>query len=128
MLTSTLAWTAVTGSISGTITDATSAVIAGVDVTATNTAQGLETKTKTDSSGFYSFPRLAVGTYDLQVESQGFSPQKKSAITVDADAAIRMDFTLQISEQTEQVTVVESTEPVHVETSSTQVGEVVSQK
>jgi hypothetical protein len=126
--TSTLGWSAVTGSISGTVTDPTGAVIAGVNVTATNTAQGLQTNTKTDSSGFYNFPRLAVSTYDLQVESQGFTPQKKSGIVVDADASIRMDFTLQVSEKTEEVTVVESTEQVHVETSSTQVGEVVSQK
>ena len=123
-----LVWAAVTGSISGTVTDATRAIIADVKVTATNTAQGLQTKTTTDSSGFYIFPRLAVGTYDLQVESQGFSPQKKSTITVDADAALRIHFVLQVSEKTEEVTVSENVEQVHVETSSTQVGEVVNQK
>jgi len=128
LLAGTAAWPAVTGSISGTVSDPTGAVIAGVNVTATNTAQGVETKTTTDTSGFYNFPRLAVGSYDVQVETPGFSPQKKSAIAVDADASIRMDFTLQVSEKTEEVTVSESTEQVHVETSSTEVGEVVSQK
>ncbi len=110
------------------MTDPTGAVIAAATVTATNTAQGIETKTTTDTSGFYNFPRLAVGTYDVQVELQGFSPQKKSGIAVDTDASIRMDFSLELSEQKSEVTVSESTEQVHVETSSTEVGEVVSQK
>lgn len=127
-LTGALAWSAVTGSISGTVSDPTGAVIAGVSVTATNTAQGIVAKTTTDTSGFYNFPRLAVGTYDVQVESPDFSPQKKSAIAVDADASVRMDFSLAVSEQRSEVTVTESANEVHVETSSTEVGEVVSQK
>jgi len=121
-------WCAVTGSISGTVSDPSSAVMSDVMVTATNTAQGLATKTTTDARGFYNFPRLPVGTYDIKVESPGFNPEKKSAITVDADASVRMDFTLQVSQQTAEVTVSETTEQVHVETSSTQIGEVVSQK
>jgi hypothetical protein len=123
-----MAWCAVTGGISGIITDPTGAVIGGATVTATNAAQGIEVKSTTDASGFYNFPRLAVGSYNIQVELQGFGPQKKSGIAVDADAAVRMDFTLQVSEQNEQITVSESANEVHVETSSTQVGEVVSQK
>src|SRR3984957_4721426 len=126
--TSVVAWCAVTGGISGVVSDPTGAVIAGVAVTSTNTAQGSQTKTTTDDKGFYNFPRLPVGSYDIQVELQGFAPQKKSAISVDADASVRMDFTPQVSEQSEQVTVSESANEVHVETSSTQVGEIVSQK
>jgi hypothetical protein len=126
--TGALAWCAVTGGISGTVSDPTGAVIGGVNVTATNAAQGLVTKATTDASGFYNFPRLSVGTYDIQVESPGFAPQKKSGIAVDADAAVRMDFSLAVAEQNEQVTVSESANDVHVETSSTQVGEVVTQK
>ncbi len=128
LLVAALAWSAVTGSISGTITDPTGAVISGATVTATNTAQGIETKTTADTSGFYNFPRLPVGTYDVQIDASGFAPQKKSSIAVDADASVRMDFSLAVSEQRSEVTVTESTEQVHVETSSTEVGEVVSQK
>src|SRR5271170_2552860 len=57
-----LTWCAVTGGISGVVSDATGAVIAGAMVTATNTAQGLQTKTTTDAQGFYNFPRLPVGS------------------------------------------------------------------
>src|ERR1700677_4591327 len=126
--TGAMAWCAVTGGISGVVTDNTGAVIPGVTVTATNAAQGLEIKSTTDTQGFYNFPRLAVGSYDIQVELPGFAPQKKSGIAVDADAAVRMDFSLQVSEQSEQVTVSESSNEVHVETSSTQVGEGVTGK
>ena len=128
LATGMMAWCAVTGGISGIITDPTGAVIAGATVTATNAAQGLQVRSTTDTQGFYNFPRLAVGSYDIQVELQGFQPQKKSGIGVDADAAVRMDFSLLVAEQNEQVTVSESANEVHVETSSTQVGEVVSQK
>src|SRR3984957_12621955 len=123
-----MAWGAVTGGISGVITDTTGAVVAGATVTATNAGQGQVLKSTTDAAGFYNFPRLAVGSYDIQVELQGFAPQKKSGIAVDADAAVRMDFSIAIAEQNEQVTVSESANEVHVETTSTQVGEVVSQK
>ena len=124
----TVAWGATTGSISGTISDASGAVIPGVAVVAVNTTQGLQIKTATDSRGFYNFPRLAVGTYELRVSSQGFTPQKKSDLAVDADSAVRVDFTLQVSEKAEQITVSETSTEVHVETSSTQVGEVVTGK
>ena len=123
-----LAWCAVTGSISGNVADATGAVIGGAVVTVTNTAQGLHTKITTDASGYYTFPRLPVGHYDLRVELDGFQPQKKTDVAVDADAAVRMDFALQVAQKVEEVTVTESTNEVHVETSSTQVGEVVSAK
>ncbi|HEY6341005.1 MAG TPA: carboxypeptidase regulatory-like domain-containing protein [Bryobacteraceae bacterium] len=120
------AWGAVTGSISGTITDSSGGVIPGAQVTVTNTAQGTKTQTTTDPRGFYDFPRLPVAHYDLQVDHVGFQPVKKTDISVDADAAVRLDLSLQVSEQVEQVTVSETSSQLHVETASTQIGEVVS--
>src|SRR5580700_4618006 len=123
-----ISWCAVTGSISGVVSDTSGAVISGATVRVTNIAQGFQTLITTDGKGFYTFPRLPVGHYDLHVELQGFRPEKKSDLAVDADSALRMDFALQVSEKVEQVTVSESTNEVHVETSSTQVGEVVTGK
>jgi hypothetical protein len=82
LATGAMAFGAVTGGISGVITDTTGAVVAGATVTATNAAQGQVLKSTTDAAGFYNFPRLAVGSYDIQVELQGFAPQKKSGIAV----------------------------------------------
>lgn len=110
------------------MSDTTGAVIPNATVTATNTAQGIQTKTTTDCKGFYTLPRLAVGRYDVLVEIQGFRPEKKSDLPVDADSAVRVDFTLQVSDKVEQVTVLETSAEVHVETSSTQIGEVVTGK
>src|SRR5580700_4541630 len=123
-----ISWCAVTGSISGVVSDTSGAVISGATVRVTNIAQGFQTLITTDGKGFYTFPRLPVGHYDLHVELQGFRPEKKSDLAVDADSALRMDFALQVSEKGEQVTVSESTREVHVETASTQVGEVVTGK
>ncbi len=121
-----VAWSAVTGNISGIITDSTGAVIPEAAVTVINADQGLRSKTNTDARGFYTFPRLPVGRYDLLIEKEGFRPETKSNLVVDADSSIQVDFTLQLAQQTEQVTVTDNADVVHVETSSTQVGEVVS--
>lgn len=117
---------AVTGSISGTVTDASGAAISGATITVTSTAQGFRVTGSTDDKGFYDFPRLAVGAYDVQVDAPRFQTSKKSEIKVDADSAVRMDFTIQLSTHVEQVTVSDAANEVHVETTSTQVGEVVS--
>ena len=62
----------VTGSISGAVRDAQGAVVPGATVSARNVQTGLVEKLETDSVGFYNFPALPVGTYDLSVEKTGF--------------------------------------------------------
>src|SRR5215471_11375193 len=71
---------AVGGSISGTVRDATTGVIPGATVTVTNRALRTEFKTMTDSRGHFSFPNLAVGTYELSMEVTGFKPLKRSGL------------------------------------------------
>ena len=58
---------AVGGSISGTVTDATGGAVSKADVTATNSDTGIRQTVVTDDKGFYSFPSLPVGRYDLEV-------------------------------------------------------------
>ncbi|MBZ5610879.1 MAG: carboxypeptidase regulatory-like domain-containing protein [Acidobacteriia bacterium] len=122
----TPSWGAVTGSIAGTVKDQTGAVIPGARLTVTNTAQGIQTKTKCDSKGTYSFPSLTVGRYDLEVEAPGFKPQSRAGLTVDLDTVVQVDLSLEIAEKVETVDVQEN--EVHVETASTQVGDVVTGK
>jgi hypothetical protein len=114
---------AVTGSISGTLHDGTGGVIPGATLTVTNTTQGIQNKTHTDSKGFYSFPSLPVGRYDLLFEAAGFRAQKQSGLTIDTDSALTIDVTLDVAAQVDAITV-EAGE-VRVETASTQLGEVV---
>lgn len=115
---------AVTGSISGTITDQTGSVIPGVTVIVTNTAQNVQTKATTDSKGDFTFPSLPVGHYDLKTESPGFKPQSRRELAVDLDSHLEVDLSLELAVQVEEVTVAENV--AHVETQSTQVGEVVT--
>jgi hypothetical protein len=115
---------AVTGSISGTITDATGGVIPSASVTITNTAQGVKTSAMTDAKGVYTFPSLPVGTYSLVVDAPGFKSKNRDRIVVDLDSVQEINFSLEVQEKVEEVTVSESA--AHVETESTQVGQVVT--
>lgn len=115
-----------TGSISGTITDPTGAVIPGAKLTVINTAQGIQRNTTSDSKGSYTFPSLPVGQYRLQVEATGFKSQRRTTLNVDLDSVLEVDLKLELAEKVEEVNVTES--PTHVETASTQVGEVISGK
>jgi hypothetical protein len=119
-----LAWAGITGSISGVVTDQSGAVVEGAVVTAIETQTGIRAETKTDTKGFYNFPSLAIGTYDVEVHANGFKIYAQSGLVIDANSALRMDVTLQLGLTTEKVTVLSDT--LHVETESTQNGEVIS--
>lgn len=115
---------AVGGSISGTVTDQSGAVVAGATLNLVNTSQQTTYQTVSNKQGLYSFPNLPVGHYDLTTTATGFSPQRKNGVAVDTDSAIRVDFALEIGVQTDTVTVT-SDIGVQVETAATHLGEVV---
>jgi hypothetical protein len=124
LVSSALVWASITGSISGIVTDPSGALVVGATVTAVNTQTGVRAVIHTDKSGFYNFQDLSVGTYDLQVEQKGFKTFQQSRIVIDANSAIRIDVKLELGEVTEKVTV--ESQAVHVETQSTQMGEVIN--
>jgi len=115
------------GSLSGTIRDASSGVIAQAEITLTNTALQSVFKTSSNPQGLYSFPDLPVGHYDLTIEASGFQTQRRTDIAVDADSAVRVDAVLQVSARSEEVDVVAKGDAVNtqVETVATHLGEVV---
>jgi hypothetical protein len=117
------AFSQVGGSISGTVKDPSGGVVPGVTVTATNTALGTMSTVITDGQGNYTFPKLPVAKYDLTATLEGFKPQKRTGIQVDADSALQINVMLELGEQSETVTV--SVNAVRVDTVSTQLGEVV---
>lgn len=118
-----LAWASITGSISGVVTDASGAVLAGVTVVATETQTGVRTSVTTDAKGFYNLPALAVGTYDLEINHPGFKTYVKKGLVIDANAAIRADANLAVGAINEHIEV--NSEAAVVETQSTQMGEVI---
>lgn len=118
-----VAWASITGSISGVVKDPSGAVVPSVSVTALNTQTGIRTVVKTDGAGFYNFPALPLGNYDIEVQQTGFRNFRETGLVINANSALRVDVSLQVGEQTAMVTV--SSAALHVETRSTQMGEVI---
>src|ERR1700730_3388500 len=116
------------GKVSGVVRDKTGAVIAGAAVAATNSATGVKQTTKTDLRGSYSFPVLAIGLYEIEVTSDGFKPYRKMGLAIDINSAVVVDVTLQLGEQNQNITVSVTEDPVQVETTDTQLGEVIGSK
>jgi Carboxypeptidase regulatory-like domain len=124
----TATFAAVGGSISGTVKDSTGGVIPGAMITVTNASLRTEFKTVTDTRGYFSFPNLAVGTYDLSVDATGFKSEKKNRLVIDVNTALDLNATLEVGTVSQEVSVETdvANEAVQVETVSTQLGEVVT--
>ena len=116
------------GSISGTVIDQSGALVPGARLTLVNLDLTTSYKATTDAQGFYSFPTLPVGRYELTIEAEGFKIQKKTGLAVDADAAVRVDFSLAVGEPSESITVSAVATQAQVETVATHLGEVVQQE
>jgi len=93
------------GSISGTVTDTTGAVVSGAGVTATQVGTGLELKTTSSAGGVYVFPSLAPSAYNVSASSQGFEAYTAKGVQVRADAAVTVNITLKTGAATETGTV-----------------------
>ncbi len=116
------------GSISGTVMDPSGAVIPGASLTLVNTTLGSEFHTTSDPHGFYSFPTLPVGHYNLTVEARGFQTQRRTNLAVDTESALTVNATLKVGEQSQTVTVAatEATTEAQVDTVATHLGELVT--
>ena len=114
------------GKITGTVKDRTNAVVPGASVTVINTASGVKQITQTDEQGSYSFPVLPVGQYEIDVVADGFKPSRTQNLAINVGTALTIDISLQIIEQDQTVTVSES--GARVETSDTQLGEVIGSR
>lgn len=117
------AFAAITGTISGVVSDPSGAALPGITVTATNQATGVVATTVTDDKGFYSFPALAIGMYTVNVKQTGFKDYAKQDIRIDANSSVRTDIQLSLGSVTETETV--TANALQVETQNTQLGEVI---
>src|SRR5438309_6151932 len=114
----------VTGRISGSVKDPTGAVVPGAHITATGIQTGIRRETASDSQGFFSFPSLPVGQYELTVRANGFKDFRQTGLNLDVNTALTVEVPLELGEATQEVTVNAAT--VQVETTNTQMGEVIS--
>src|SRR6058998_1877994 len=83
-----------TGTISGTVTDSTGAVVPGVNVTLKSVEKGITRTVRTDEGGRYRAPELALGSYEISVEAGGFESVVRSGITLTVGREAVVDFTL----------------------------------
>src|SRR5215472_14133489 len=72
------------GAINGSVTDQSGAVIAGANVTATDTATNVAHRSVTTNDGQFSFQDLPLGTYTVMVTAAGFQQTSVSNIVVTA--------------------------------------------
>ncbi|MBV8819876.1 MAG: TonB-dependent receptor [Acidobacteriaceae bacterium] len=113
-----------TGAISGTVSDPSGAVVAGVKVTATSEALIGGSTTTTSETGSYRFPSLPPGVYNLRFEMPGFATVLREGIKVSVSVAESIDIALAAASQ--QQTVVVTGEAPLVDTLNTNVQNTVT--
>jgi hypothetical protein len=118
------------GSLTGNVTDPSSAAIPGARVEALNMGTGVSRQTNTDDRGAYQFNNLQLGEYKVTVTAKAFRTVIEDNVRVNANDVRRVDFHLQIAQAAETVEVAaESTAlqtdkaDVHQEIGSTEVEE-----
>lgn len=94
-----------TGEIDGIVTDPSGSTIAGVAVSVSDPATGSTRTTRSNVSGFYSFPALPPATYRVSVEANGFQKQIRSGILLQVQQVARADFQLTLGAVTQAIEV-----------------------
>lgn len=102
----TVAQTATTGTVLGTVADATGAVIPGAGVQLKDGATGAAWSTSTNAAGQYSFTAVTPGDYSITVTATGFRQAVVSSVRVEVAKSSLIDVTMQVGEVTETVEVV----------------------
>lgn len=126
MVSTAAAQVVITSTIVGNVTDPQDAVIPEATVLLKNVDTGVEWTTRTNSAGDYQFSNLIAGTYVIEVKRAGFADAQSTAISLQNGVSQRMNFTLQIGQATEVVTVTGAAGVLKTEDAN--VSEVIQQK
>ena len=100
------------GSIAGTVTDPSGAVVPNAKVTATNLDTNEVREATTSDEGRYTIPELKAGNYKVTVESQGFKTASFERVQVAVQVARALDVQLEIGAIGDTVTVTSESTPV----------------
>src|SRR5215211_659941 len=85
---------AITGSLLGTVTDTSAAVVPTATVTITETNTNLTRSAPTNANGNFAFPNLEPGVYRIRVEHDGFRTTVRDKVEVQVNSTVRVDFQL----------------------------------
>ena len=113
------AWGQVTASVTGTVKDASGAVVAGATVTLKHTETGLVRTAETDPNGGYTVPALPVGQYEVMTEKTGFKQAVRRGINLVVAEQAVVNLTLEVGNVVERVTVTAEASIVNTTLSST---------
>jgi hypothetical protein len=111
-------------SLSGTVTDASGAALAGAKVMIENLATGVSRETTTDKDGFYTAPNLLPGTYEITVSAAGFATQVRKGITLSVGGQSSENVAMRVGGVNETVQVTE--EAAVLQTTSSDISAVVN--
>jgi len=126
LITSHLEGQAVSGSVTGEITDSSGAALRGASIDVVNLATGVHYQTKTNDAGYFNVLNLIAGTYSVDVSAPGFRPVMRSDVQVDIGAVVRLDFRLEVGSVQERINV--TGEAPLLETDKVEVGGTVTTK
>src|SRR5579871_457321 len=112
--------------IVGTVIDPSGAIIPGATISIRNMDTGLVTQIQTTASGEFTAPSLHIGRYSVRVEAKGFRPVERKDVTIQVGDRARLDFTLEVGNATDQITV--EAAPVAVQADTSEISGVVSGK
>jgi hypothetical protein len=115
----TAAGQSTSGSITGTVTDASGAVIANAEITVINQDTGVTQHVKGGTEGIYHVTDLLPGTYTLQVGAKGFSLLERKGIVLDANRVVNVDVQLTVGAAATKVEVSAVAPVVNTETGTT---------
>src|SRR3954463_4640866 len=116
--TSAYAQGATSSTLSGTVVDASGAVIPGADVVAKHPATNIATSAVSNGEGVFSIPSLPIGTYTVTVTLQGFKTVVINNVVITSGQPASVKATLEVGGVSEQVTVSSSSEIVQTQSSA----------
>jgi Carboxypeptidase regulatory-like domain/TonB dependent receptor len=116
----------VAAGVSGTVTDSSGAVISGATIQMKAAETGIVETRQTNADGFFAFVNLQPGHYDLEASQTGFTTFRQTRILLDVDSAKVLNIKLNVGQVSEKVEV--SGEGVQLDTASTQMGQVISER
>jgi Carboxypeptidase regulatory-like domain len=114
------------GGITGNVTDATGAAIAGAEVQAVNTATQLRRETTTTGTGEFTIPDLPLGSYDVTVSHTGFDKVRAENVAVEVGKVTGLRLSMKVASQTQTVEVAASA--VSIDTDSSTLNQVIPDK
>jgi len=105
------------GTLTGTVTDNSGAVISKATVKITQQGTGATRQTTTNSAGVYRFDAVDLGTYAVSVQAAGFATQEQTGVAIESAHTTDLEFQMKVGGGSEVVTVEASSAQLALQTS-----------